>query len=104
MMNQVASQTEIGKICSKRSPCSASRLSRPADTPSGALSHGQDPQLPWASRHPQTRLTLPRPVLIRSFADTGGRVLACSAALGGKHPCDLQLSSTGPPNSCGGRG
>ena len=33
MMNQVASQTEIGKICSKPSPCSASRLSRPADTP-----------------------------------------------------------------------
>ena len=42
MMNQVASQTEIGKICSKQSPCSASRLSRPADTPSSALSHGQD--------------------------------------------------------------
>ena len=32
MMIQVASQTEIGKICSKRSPCSASRLSRPADS------------------------------------------------------------------------
>jgi hypothetical protein len=45
MMNQVASQIEIGKICSKQSPCSASRLSRPADTPSGALSHGQDPNL-----------------------------------------------------------
>ena len=42
MMNQVASQTEIGKICSKPSPCSASRLSRPADTPSAALSHGQE--------------------------------------------------------------
>ena len=46
-MNQVASQTEIGKICSKQSPCSPSRLSRPADTSSGALSHGQDPQLPF---------------------------------------------------------
>jgi hypothetical protein len=46
MMSQVASQTEIGKICSKQSPCSASRLSQPADTPSGALSHGQDPNLP----------------------------------------------------------
>ncbi|MGB2695754.1 MAG: hypothetical protein WBD55_11300, partial [Dehalococcoidia bacterium] len=44
MINQVASQTEIGKICSKQSPCGASRLSRPADTPSGALSHSQDPQ------------------------------------------------------------
>jgi hypothetical protein len=43
MMNQFATQTEIGKICSKPSPCSASRLSRPADTPSSALSHGQDP-------------------------------------------------------------
>ena len=43
MMNQVASQTEIGKICSKQSPCSARRLSRPAHTPSVALSHGQDP-------------------------------------------------------------
>ena len=42
-MNRVASQTEIGKICSEQSPCSASRLSRPADTLSGALSHGQDP-------------------------------------------------------------
>ena len=44
MMNQVASQTEIGKICSKQSPCSTPRLSRPAHTPSVALSHGQDPQ------------------------------------------------------------
>ena len=42
-MNQVASHTEIGKICSEQSPCSASRLSWPADTLSGALSHGQDP-------------------------------------------------------------
>ena len=45
MMNQVASQTEIGKICSKQSPCSTPRLSRPAHTPSVALSHGQDPYL-----------------------------------------------------------
>ena len=41
MMNQVAFQTEIGKICSKQSPCSTRRLSRSAHTPSVALSHGQ---------------------------------------------------------------
>ena len=41
--NIVASQTEIGNICPQQSPCSATRLSRPADTPAGALSHGQDP-------------------------------------------------------------
>jgi len=52
-MNQVASQTEIGKIFSKQSPCSASRLSRPADTLSGALSHGQD-------RDPNRRIELAR--------------------------------------------
>ena len=34
MMNQVAFQTEIGKICSKQSPCSTPRLSRSAHTPS----------------------------------------------------------------------
>ena len=50
MMNQVASQTEIGKICSKQSPCSTPRLSRPAHTPSVALSHGQDPELPKLQR------------------------------------------------------
>ncbi len=44
MMNQVVSQTEIAEICSKPSPCSASRLSRLADAPSAALSHGQDPE------------------------------------------------------------
>jgi hypothetical protein len=63
-----------------------------------------DPQLPWARRYPQTILTLHGPVLIGSYAGTGGRILACSAALGGKHPYDLQLSSTGSPNSCGGCG
>ena len=52
MMNQVASQTEIGKICSKLSPCSAARLSQPADTPSAALSHGQDPYPTSPLRHP----------------------------------------------------
>lgn len=59
-MNQVASQTEIGKICSEQSPCSASRLSRPADTLSGALSHGQDP-------FPATQLGVfgPDPILQR---------------------------------------
>ena len=49
-MNRVASQTEIGKICSEQSPCSASRLSRPADTLSGALSHGQDRELAHVPR------------------------------------------------------
>ena len=43
MMNQVASQTEIEKICSKQSPRSTPRLSRSAETPSSALSHSQDP-------------------------------------------------------------
>ena len=56
MMNQLASQTEIGKICSKQSPCSTPRLSRPAHTPSVALSHGQDPDqtklLTSKPRHP----------------------------------------------------
>jgi hypothetical protein len=42
MMNQVATQTEIGKICSKPSPCSASRLLQLADSPAGALSHSQE--------------------------------------------------------------
>ena len=55
MMNQVASQTEIGKIFSEQSPCSASRLSRPADTLSGALSHGQDPQPNTCPRECGTR-------------------------------------------------
>ena len=62
MMNQVASQTEIGKICSKQSPCSTPRLSRPAHTPSVALSHGQDPCGPRgcvsAVEHRQTWFSL----------------------------------------------
>ena len=37
-------QTEIGKICSKRSRCAATARSRPPDTPSVALSRGQDPE------------------------------------------------------------
>ena len=81
MMNQVASQTEIGKICSKQSPCSASRLSRPADTPSTALSHGQDPYLP--SVGPAHRgATSASPVHVTSAA-TGYRLvlLSCDGGL-----------------------
>ena len=44
MMKQVCLPDRNRKKRSKQSPCSASRLSRSGDTPSGALSHGQDPQ------------------------------------------------------------
>ena len=45
MTHQGCLQAKIGKLCSKRSCCSAPRLSRTANTPSSALSHSQDPNL-----------------------------------------------------------
>ena len=47
---RVASRPKSQKICSKRSRRGASARSTAADTPSGALSHGQDPKLPLLSK------------------------------------------------------
>ena len=48
-MRQGCLQAQIGKLCSKRSGRIASGRSRSAETPSSALSHGQDPELTSAS-------------------------------------------------------
>ena len=45
-MHQGCLPAQIGKLCSKRSGRIASGRSRSAETPSSALSHGQDPDLP----------------------------------------------------------
>ena len=43
-MHQGCLPAQIGKLCSKRSGRIASGRSRSAETPSSALSHGQDPK------------------------------------------------------------